>query len=191
MRRLEGVIPVLITPFTKDGEMDEQALARLVEYLNSKNIGGFWVLGTGGEDMDLTYQQRLRVTETVVEANAGKVPLVIGAGFFAMQDSMNFIDDTAHLDFDAYHVMPYHTLISLDRIEWWYKQLADHAKKPLWMYTSANWCRFIPPEFVEQMKGHPNSVSIIRLTSLALWPSFSSVRSPRMTSSRSPVRSSS
>ncbi|MCE9550575.1 MAG: dihydrodipicolinate synthase family protein [Betaproteobacteria bacterium] len=168
MRKLEGVIPVLLTPLTKDGEIDEPALGRLVEYLNTKNIGGFWVLGTGAEDMNLTYRQRLRVVETVVEANAGKSPLVVGAGFFAMRDSLDFMNDTAHLDFDAYHVMPYHTLLSLERIEWQYKKLADHAQKPLWMYTSANWCRFIPPEFVAKMKGYPNIAGVKFSTSNAV-----------------------
>ena len=168
MRQLEGVIPVLLSPLTKEGEIDEPALGRLVEYLNGKNVGGYWVLGTGAEDMNLTYQQRLRVVETVVEANAGKSPLVVGAGFFAMRDSLNFMNDTAHLDFDAYHVMPYHNLLSLDRIEWFYKQLADHAQKPLWMYTSANWCRFIPPEFVEKMKGYPNIAGVKFSTSNAV-----------------------
>ena len=167
MRKLEGVIPVLLTPLTQDGEVDEPSLVRLVEYLNTKNIGGFWVLGTGAEDMNLTYRQRLRVVETVVEANQGKSPLIVGAGFFAMRDSLDFMSDTAHLDFDAYHVMPYHPLLSLDRIEWLYKRLADHAKKPLWMYTSANWCRFIPPEFVEKMKGYPNIAGIKFSTSNA------------------------
>ena len=160
MRQLKGVIPVLLTPFTSSGDVDEPGLRRLVEYLNSKNIGGFWVLGTGAEDMNLTYQQRLRVVEVVAEANAGQSPLVVGAGFFALEDSLNFISDTAHLDFDAYHVMPYHNLLSLDRIEWVYKRLADHASKPLWMYTSANWCRFIPPEFIEKIKGYPNIAGI-------------------------------
>ena len=168
MRQLEGVIPVLLTPFTEVGEIDELALGRLVEYLNGKNVGGFWVLGTGAEDMNLTYQQRLRVAETVVEANAGKSPLVMGAGFFSMQDSMNFMNDTAHLEFDAYHYMPYHNLLSLDRIEWLYKYLADHAQKPLWMYTSANWCRFIPPDFVEKMKGYPNIAGVKFSTSNAV-----------------------
>jgi len=78
------------------------------------------------------------------------------------------MDDTAHLDFDAYHVMPYHPLLSLDRIKWYYEQLADHAKKPLWMYTSANWCRFIPPDFVEAMKGYPNIAGIKFSTSNAV-----------------------
>lgn len=168
MRKLKGVVPVLLSPLTRDGEVDEPALARLVEYLNTKKIGGFWVLGTGAEDMNLTYKQRLRVVETVVEANAGKTPVVVGAGFFAMRDSMDFMDDTAHLDFDAYHVMPYHTLLSLDRIKWLYQKLADHAQKPLWMYTSANWCRFIPPDFVESMKGYPNIAGVKFSTSNAV-----------------------
>ncbi len=168
MRKLEGVVPVLVTPLTKDGDIDGPALTRLVEYLNGKNIGGFWVLGTGAEDMNLTYKQRLCVLETIVKANEGKSPLVVGAGFFAMRDSLDFMDDTAHLVFDAYHVMPYHPLLSLDRIEWFYKQLADHAQKPVWMYTSANWCRFIPPEFVEKMKGYPNIAGIKFSTSNAV-----------------------
>ena len=167
MKKLEGVIPVLLTPLTKSGEIDEPSLAKLVEYLNAKNIGGFWVLGTGAEDMNLTYQQRLQVVNTVVEANAGKSPLIVGAGFFAMRDMENFMNDTSHLEFDAYHVMPYHNLLSLDRIEWMYKALADHATKPVWMYTSANWARFIPPEFVEKMKGYPNIAGIKFSTSNA------------------------
>lgn len=76
--------------------------------------------------------------------------------------------DTEHLDFDAFHVMPYHNLLSLDRIEWLYKTLADKANKPLWMYTSANWCRFIPPEFIESMKGYPNIAGIKFSTSNAV-----------------------
>ncbi len=168
MRKLEGVIPVLLTPMTKEGEVDETSLSNLVEYLNEKKIGGFWVLGTGAEDMSLTYKQRLRVAETVSEANNGKSPIILGSSFFSMRDSMDFMKDTAHLNFDAYHVMPYHPLLSLDRIEWMYKKLADHAERPLWMYTSANWCRFIPPEFIENMMSYPNIAGVKFSTSNAV-----------------------
>jgi dihydrodipicolinate synthase/N-acetylneuraminate lyase len=156
MRKLHGIVPVLITPITKDGEVDEPALGRLVDYVNGYNIGGLWVLGTGGEDMSLTYQQRLRVAEVTVEANAGKTPLILGTGFFALKDSENFLNDTKLLNVDGYHYMPYHPLLSLNRIEWVYTFLAKIASKPLWMYTSANWCRSMPPEFVEKIKGSPN-----------------------------------
>lgn len=167
MRIMEGVVPVLLTPLTQSGDIDEESLTRLVHHLNTKDIGGFWVLGTGGEDMNLTYEQRIQVVETVVEANDGKLPLIVGAGFFALGDSLRFMEDTAHLNFDAYHYMPYHNLLSLDRIEWLYKKVADQAQKPLWMYTSANWARFIPPDFVEKMKGYPNIAGIKFSTSNA------------------------
>lgn len=168
MKKLKGVVPVLITPLTSDGNIDRPSLAKLVQYLNSKNIGGFWVLGTGAEDMNLTYDQRLEVVETIVEANNGKSPLIVGAGFFAMKDSLNFIKDTEHMNFDAYHALPYHNLLSLDRIEWMYKTLADSATKPLWMYTSANWARFIPPEFIDKMKNYPNIAGVKFSTSNAV-----------------------
>jgi len=167
MKELKGVIPVLLTPFTSKWDVDHEALIKLVKHLNSKRVGGYWVLGTGAEDMNLTYNQRLEVAKTVVEANQGKSPLVVGAGFFSMKDSMNFMDDTADLGFDAYHVLPYHPLLSLDRIEWMYKALADHASKPLWMYTSANWARFISPEFVERIKDYENIAGIKFSTSNA------------------------
>ena len=165
MKILEGVIPVLITPFDSNGDVDRLALTKLVEYLNSKKIGGFWVLGTGAEDMSLTYEQRLEVVNIVVEANSGISPLIVGAGFFSLRDTLNFMDDTKHFGFDAYHVLPYHNLLSLDRIRRMYKKCADYASKPIWMYTSANWARFISPEFVESMKNYPNIAGVKYSTS--------------------------
>jgi len=156
MRKIVGIVPVLLTPMTESGNIDKIGLTRLVHYLSQKGVGGFWVLGTGAEDMSLTYQQRLCVAKIVSEANDGKVPIIMGAGFFSMQESLDFMDDTKDLKIDAYHAMPYHPLLSLERIKWWYEKLADKASKPLWMYTSANWARFISPEFVKSMKDYPN-----------------------------------
>jgi 4-hydroxy-tetrahydrodipicolinate synthase len=168
MKKIEGIVPVLVTPMTQFGEVDKPAIKRLVAYLNTKQVGGFWVLGTGGEDMSLSYRQRLCVARTVVEANEGKSPLIVGTGFFSMRESFDFLEDTAELEIDAYHAMPYHQLISLDRIEWWYNQLAKKASKPLWMYTSANWARFIPPDFIARMKENPNICGVKYSTSNAV-----------------------
>lgn len=159
-RTIKGVIPVVQTPLNKDESVDVPALRRLIEFLVSKKVGGFWALGTGSEDMNLSYKKRLLVAQTVAEANAGRLPLVMGAGFFALEDILSFINDVRDLQFDAYHVMPYHPLLGLDRMEWFYKRIADAAPKPLWMYTSANWCRAFTPEFVTKLKSHPNIAGI-------------------------------
>jgi len=110
--------------------------------------------------MNLSYQKRLQVAQIITEANHGRLPLILGAGFFALEDMLNFIDETKDLEFDAYHVMPYHPLLSLERLDWMYRHLADHAPKPLWMYTSANWVRPVTPGWVEKLKDHPNIAGV-------------------------------
>jgi 4-hydroxy-tetrahydrodipicolinate synthase len=159
-RLIEGVVPVLQTPLHQDGSIDTEAIARHIAYLSATGIGGLWVLGTGSEDMNLTFEKRLTVARAATAANAGRLPLVLGAGFFCMEDSLAFMKATADLQFDAYHVMPYHPLLSLDRLDWYYRRLADAATRPLWLYTSGNWARSITPAFVAKLKQHPNITGI-------------------------------
>lgn len=166
-REIKGVVPVLLTPFTKARAIDEAGLERLVRYLLSKEIGGFWVLGTGSEDMDLTFEKRLQVARCIARVNKGRVPAVLGVSFFAMEDSLNFMEATRELDYDGYHLMPYHPLYGLERMQWHYRTVADAASKPLWMYTSANWCRKITPDAVLALKDHPNIAGIKFSTSNA------------------------
>jgi 4-hydroxy-tetrahydrodipicolinate synthase len=159
-RLLRGVIPVLTTPIQKNGNIDSEGQQRLVEFLVSKRIGGLWVLGTGSEDMNLTFTKRVEAAKVVSETNAGRVPIILGAGFFALEDVLEFINETFTLDVDAFHVMPYHPLLSLDRLDWFFRHIADNCPKPLWMYTSANWSRAVTPEFIAALKDHPNIAGI-------------------------------
>jgi 4-hydroxy-tetrahydrodipicolinate synthase len=56
--------------------------------------------------------------------------------------------------------MPYHPLLSLGRLDWFYRHIADNCSKPLWIYTSGNWSRPVTPEFVSTLKQHPNIAGI-------------------------------
>jgi 4-hydroxy-tetrahydrodipicolinate synthase len=155
-RPVLGIVPVVDTPLTAEEDIDVPGLKRLIECLNTKKIGGLWVLGTGSEDMNLSFAKRLEVARAACEANAGKTPLILGAGFFALEDIFNLIEETKDLEFDAYHVMPYNPKLSLDRVDWFYRHIADRCPKPLWMYISGNWSRSVTPEFVANLKPHPN-----------------------------------
>jgi 4-hydroxy-tetrahydrodipicolinate synthase len=155
-RPINGIVPVVDTPLTAEEDIDVPGLKRLIEFLNTKRIGGLWVLGTGSEDMNLSFAKRLKAARAACEANAGKTPLILGAGFFALEDIFNFIKETKDLEFDAYHVMPYNPKLSLDRVDWFYRHIADNCPNPLWMYVSGNWSRSVTPEFVAKLKPHPN-----------------------------------
>jgi dihydrodipicolinate synthase/N-acetylneuraminate lyase len=159
-RPVRGIVPVVSTPLTTKEDIDVKALRRLIEFLNTKNIGGLWVLGTGSEDMNLSFAKRITVAQAACEANGGKTPLLLGAGFFAMEDILNFIEETKNLEFDGYHVMPYNPRLSLERLDWFYRHIADNCPKPLWMYTSGNWSKPVTPAFVANLKPHPNITGI-------------------------------
>jgi 4-hydroxy-tetrahydrodipicolinate synthase len=122
-RFVRGIVPVVSTPLTAEEDIDVPALKGLIEFLNTKNIGGLWVLGTGSEDMNLSFAKRIKVAQAACDANAGKTPLLLGTGFFAMEDIFNFIEETKDLEFDAYHVMPYNPRLSLERLDWFYRIL--------------------------------------------------------------------
>jgi 4-hydroxy-tetrahydrodipicolinate synthase len=159
-RSVRGIVPVVSTPLTVEEDIDVPALKRIIEFLNTKTIGGLWVLGTGSEDMNLSFAKRLKVAQAACEANAGKTPLLLGAGFFALEDILTFIEETQDLEFDAYHVMPYNPKLSLDRLDWFYRHIADKCPKPLWLYTSGNWSKPVTPSFVANLKSHPNVAGI-------------------------------
>ena len=165
MNKIKGVVPVLHTPINIQGDVDIKGLEKLVNFLCSKDIGGLWVLGTGSEDMNLTTSQRLKVIDCVISVNNNRIPLVIGSSFFCFDDILSFFKKIDKLNFPFIHVMPYHPLFSLDRLEFFYKELAIKSPKPLWMYTSANWCIKVPGSFVEKMKNTKNICGIKYSTS--------------------------
>lgn len=78
LRELRGVIPPIATPFAEDGELDHQSLARLTEHLIRGGVHGIFCLGSTGECAALTDAERKTIVETVVEINAGRVPILAG-----------------------------------------------------------------------------------------------------------------
>lgn len=79
MDGLRGVYNILSTPFEPSGAIDERSLRRLVEATIGMGVDGITILGVAGEAQKLTEDERRRLTELVMEVNAGRVPIVVGA----------------------------------------------------------------------------------------------------------------
>lgn len=77
---LAGSIVAIVTPFAKDGSLDEPALRDLVEWQIACGSHGIVACGTTGETPTLTDEERLAVWRAVVETTRGRVPVVCGAG---------------------------------------------------------------------------------------------------------------
>ncbi|MDI9835103.1 dihydrodipicolinate synthase family protein [Streptomyces sp. KAU_LT] len=75
---LRGVVPPVCTPLDASGEVDTASLTRLVEHLVGGGVHGLFALGSSSEVAFLTDRQRAIALETVVEAAAGRVPVLAG-----------------------------------------------------------------------------------------------------------------
>lgn len=79
LQRLQGVLPIVHTPFTEADEIDRAALAREIEFIIATGSDGY---GTGmvSELLRLTFDERLAYTELLVELAAGRVPVFVSVG---------------------------------------------------------------------------------------------------------------
>ena len=75
---IEGVLPALITPFTKDNEVDEEGLRQNIEFLIEGGVSGIVPCGTTGESATLSMSEHEHVVEIAI--NSSTVPIVAGTG---------------------------------------------------------------------------------------------------------------
>lgn len=75
--RFRGLYTIALTPFSEQGEVDEEGIARLVEFYRQQGVQGITVLGIMGEVNKLSDTERLRVMQVYLEAAAG-IPVVVG-----------------------------------------------------------------------------------------------------------------
>lgn len=80
VRKIEGTGVALVTPFTKDEEVDFSALEKLVNHVIDGGVDYLVALGTTGESVTLTKSEKIAVLEKIKEVAGGRVPIVLGHG---------------------------------------------------------------------------------------------------------------
>lgn len=80
MKKLTGTGVAMVTPFLADGGIDFDGLKRLTIHLIEGGIEFLVVLGTTGENVTLSEAEQIEVIRTVMDTNAGRLPVVLGAG---------------------------------------------------------------------------------------------------------------
>ncbi len=80
MQSFIGTGVALVTPFKKDFSVDVEALTRIVNHVVEGGVEYLVVLGTTAESATLSQDEKELVIDTIIKANAGRLPLVLGVG---------------------------------------------------------------------------------------------------------------
>ena len=118
-----GAITALITPF-RDGVVDEEAFASLVERQIAAGIHGLVPVGTTGEASTLSHEEHRRVIELCVQTAGGRVPVIAGAGANSTDEAIELTRHAKTVGADgALLVSPYYNRPSQEGIFQHYKEV--------------------------------------------------------------------
>ena len=131
-----GVGTALITPFTRDGSVDEAAVKRLVRRQIDGGVHFLSPCGTTGEAPTLTHRDRLRVVELVVEEANGKVPVLAGAGGYDTREVIELARDMERVGANGIlSVTPYYNKPTQEGLYQHFKAIAEGTQLPIVLYN--------------------------------------------------------
>jgi len=134
MLKIEGVYPALITPFTKDDEVDKEGLRRLVEYAIEGGVAGIVPCGTTGESATLSHKEHEEVIDVVVDCS--KVPVIAGTGSNNTKEAVEFTKHAADAGADAcLLITPYYNKPNVKGLKEHFKRISDSVEIPLILYN--------------------------------------------------------
>lgn len=133
---LRGLGVAIVTPFLPNKEIDYEALCNLVEHIINGKADYIVVLGTTGETPTLSPEERKQVRDTVRNAVAGRVPLVLGIGGNCTWSLVNEIKETELTGFSAIlSVTPFYNKPSQEGLYQHFAAVANASPVPVVLYN--------------------------------------------------------
>mgnify|MGYP001096754928 FL=1 len=136
MNAFIGTGVALITPFKADLSIDHQALAAVVEFNISNGVNYLVISGTTGESATITAKEKKEISATIIKANKGRVPLVIGIGGNNTAAVVEELQSTDLSPFAAIlSVAPYYSKPTQEGFYQHFKAIAEASKIPVVLYN--------------------------------------------------------
>ena len=165
MNRLQGLrgsIVALITPFHADGSVNFEKLRELTAWHIENGTDAILALGTTGESSTMTHEEDDAVLHTVIEAAAGRVPVIAGTGSNCTETMLEKSLRAERMGADGLLLIsPYYNKANSEGMVRHFTTVADAVHIPCILYNvpGRTGCS-ISPQVVERLASHPNIAGI-------------------------------
>jgi 4-hydroxy-2-oxoglutarate aldolase len=161
---LHGIFPPITTPFYPDGNVYFKKLESNVERYSRTPVAGIVVLGSTGEAIMLSDQERRDVLKTAREAAAANKVLIAGTGVESAMETLRLTEYAAGLGYDVALVRTphfYRKQMHPANLLAFYRTVADRSPLPVMIYNVPPFTAYdIPAEMVIELAGHPNIIAL-------------------------------
>ncbi len=161
---LQGILPPITTPFYPDGSVYFKKLEHNVEHYSKTPVAGIVVLGSTGEAILLSDDERRAVLKTAMEAAAPEKVMIAGTGIESAAETLRLTEYAASLGYDVAMVRTphyYKSQMNPANLLAFYRFVADRSPLPVIIYNFPQATGYdIPAEVVMQLADHPNLIGI-------------------------------
>ncbi|MDQ7095122.1 4-hydroxy-tetrahydrodipicolinate synthase [Desulfosporosinus sp. PR] len=137
MKDFRGSFTVMITPMTKEQEIDENGIRENIDWQISEGIAGLCPLGSTGEFVSLSREERFRVAKIAVEHVKGRVPVLLGTAAETTKEVIEYTQNAKELGADgALIINPYYCKPAENEIYEFFKMISEAVDIPVMVYNN-------------------------------------------------------
>jgi 4-hydroxy-tetrahydrodipicolinate synthase len=162
MGTLEGVLVVLVTPFSQNGRTNLDGLRENVNWLVEEGVHGVVALGSTGEFASLDDDQASRVRDVAIEAADERIPVVIGAGAETTEQTISNVKCAAAAGAaGALVIPPWYYTPDADELVHHYTRIGEASTIPVMIYNNPFTSKVdIAPETLARLADVPHIDSV-------------------------------
>ncbi|TFV63825.1 dihydrodipicolinate synthase family protein [Geodermatophilus sp. DF01-2] len=177
MTALTGVLPITLTPFTDDGEVDEGSIDTLVEDYLGAGSHGLTILGIMGEAARLLDDERERVLRRYLRAAAGRVPVVAGVSARATRMALDYARRAEDAGAAAVMLAPPDNTRNLDLVFEHFRLVAEAVSVPVVVQDEpVNTGVVMPAPFLVRLLDEIEGCRYLKLEETPTLPKITAVR---------------
>lgn len=137
MTQFRGSYTVMVTPFDAEGKVDEAQLRKFVDWQISEGAHGLIPLGSTGEFLSLTREERRMVAGTVIEQTAGRVPVLVGTAAEWTDEAISLSREASELGADGVMIVPpFYSSPTPDELFVHYRRIGEMISLPIMVYNN-------------------------------------------------------
>jgi 4-hydroxy-tetrahydrodipicolinate synthase len=134
--RIGGILTAIVTPFDKNGDLDEDAAVRLMHHLLENGSDGLVLAGTTGESPTLTDEEKCRLWELATAETRRDATIVAGTGTYDTRHSVELTERATEIGVDAVLVVtPYYNRPNRRGIKAHFEAVAAATDRPVIVYN--------------------------------------------------------
>lgn len=162
MKKLDGIVPPLVTPLLDHDTLDRDGLERLVERVIAGGVSGIFVLGTTGEAPSLSYSLRRDLVSEVCRLATGRVPVLVGITDTAFAESVALAKHAADAGAEALVLTtPYYFPAGQRELKEYINHMVPELPLPLMLYNMPSLTKvWFDIETLKELSAHERIVGV-------------------------------